>query len=153
MKNDNDQRDRNVTVLTESRGGGQSRPRTPSGQRKQWQPPQNPSTASGRGTPTTDVHPHSSSTPSNRQSGKTQSTSDPVWHTPYRVAERANFGDWELAVQPTEDGNSWEWTATLLDWEDGNGKQFQGASFEGRSPTKDDAKEAAKKKAAITLLG
>lgn len=135
MKNNDDQRDRNATVLTESRGGGQSRPRTPSGQRNQWQPPRNSSTASSR------------------QSETTQNAGDPVWHTPYTAAERAKFGHWELAVQPTEDGNSWEWTATLPDWEDDDGKQYQGASFKGRSPTKDDAKAAAKQKASTTLLG
>lgn len=134
MKNNDDQRDRNATILTESRGGGQSRPRTPSGRRSRWQPPRNTSTASGRQSETTHA-------------------GDPVWYTAHTTAERAKFGHWELAIQPTEDGNSWEWTATLPDWEDDNGKQYQGASFKGRSPTKDDAKADAKQKASTTLLG
>ena len=135
MKNNDDRRDRNVTTLTESRGGGQSRPRTPSGQRNRWQPPRNSSTASSR------------------QSETRQSSGEAAWYTPYAAAEQAKFGHWELAVQPTEDGNSWEWTATIPDWEDDDGKQHQGASFKGRSPTKDGAKEEAKQKASSTLLG
>ncbi|MCY3693577.1 MAG: hypothetical protein OXI54_13970 [Chloroflexota bacterium] len=152
MKNDDGQRARNVTILTESRGGGQSSPRTPSGQRNRWQPPQNPSTAANRGALETAIHSHPSSAPYNHQSATPQSTDDPVWHTPYLAAERAQFGHWELVVQPTENGNSWEWTATLPDWEGEDGKQFQGASFNGRSLTKEDAKEAARKKASTALL-
>ncbi len=152
MKNDDDQRARNVTILTEGRGGGQSSPRTPSGQRNRWQPPQNPSTAANRGAPQKDLQPTPPSTSSSCQTSP-QSTGDPVWHTPYLATERAQFGHWELAVQPTENGDFWAWTATLPDWESEDGKRFQGASFNGWSPTKEDAKEAARKKASTTLLG
>ena len=40
----------NEVTLTEGRrGGGQGKPRTPSGKRKPWQPPKKPTTAANRG--------------------------------------------------------------------------------------------------------
>ena len=37
-----------VSLVTESRGGGQPKPRTPSGEVKQWEPPKKGTTPSNR---------------------------------------------------------------------------------------------------------
>ena len=47
---DNDRPKSNATFI-EGRGGGQGKPRTPSGKRKTWQPPKNPTTAANRNKP------------------------------------------------------------------------------------------------------
>ena len=141
MADRNNEKPKSNATFIEGRGGGQGKPRTPSGKRKPWQPPQNQTTVADR------------EKSAHVQATNSSDTTNPMWHPSPLSAESAKFGDWELSVIPIQNGIYWEWIATLPDREDENGKQFQGASFEGISQTKDDAKAAAKTKASITLLG
>ena len=151
---DNDQqKNRSNTTLTEGRGGGQGKPRTPSRQRKPWQPPEKPTTAANREKSANDNQSARADHPKNERITNAEDTYGPGWHASQLAAESEKFGHWELVVTPIQNGSCWEWTATFPDREDETGKQYQGASFKGRASTKEAAKKEAHDKAARTLLG
>ena len=151
---DNDQqKNRSNATFTEGRGGGQGKPRTLLRQRKPWQPPEKPTTAANREKSANDNPSARTDHLKNERITNAEDTYGPAWHASRLAAESAKFGHWELAVTPIQSGTCWEWTATLPDWEDETGKQYQGASFKGRTSTKADAKKEAQNKAARTLLG
>ena len=131
MADKDNEKPKSNAIFIEGRGGGQGKPRTPSGNRKPWQPPKNPTTAANRERPANAL-----------------STALPT-----RAPESWMFGLWELSVVPVHDGSRWVWTATIPDREDENGKQFTGASFRGQALTKEDAKCEARYTAEHTLLG
>lgn len=48
MADRNNEKPKSNATFIEGRGVGQAKPRTPSGKRKPWQPPRNPTTADNR---------------------------------------------------------------------------------------------------------
>ena len=145
MRDESDDKRKDNATPTKGRGGGQGKPRTPSGRRERWQPPKNLAATANREKP-----PNAGK---NIQAMRPTVAMSPTWHSPPLSPESAMFGHWELSVIPVQNGSYWEWTATLPDWEDETGKLFKGASFKGRALTKEDAKQEAVYQAKHALVG